>query len=237
MYKASAALSLPPDKPSTCNVFSFIIFNEEKDTKHRLSTPFIRKDTPIKRSHFSNIIITLILTFRTYIEQYNYELQDFDFSNILLYNDILTELNEYHDDIKIYTMNTLVYTFANIQLLFRNLYEKITIDEKILIISKYLYIVNKNKLKITSKQYNMSFQDLIYNNYSQWQVGYSGTASLSLNQYDMNDKNVFREIIPDYDEKIEILLAFKKYGYEGSENVLVLKKNQDVSYYLQHIKD
>jgi hypothetical protein len=53
----------------------------------------------------------------------------------------------------------------------------------------------------------MSFQDIIYNNYQQWQVGYSGTTSLELNKYVSTEPYVFREIIEDFDEKIEVLLA------------------------------
>ena len=49
---------------------------------------------------------------------------------------------------------------------------------------KELSLVNKSKLNITIEQKNMSFQDIIYNNYKeQWQVGYTGTASLKLNDY------------------------------------------------------
>jgi len=57
----------------------------------------------------------------------------------------------------------------------------------------------------------MSFQDIIYNNYQQWQVGYTGTISLTLNNYQNGEKYVFKNenIKPDYDEKIEILLALK----------------------------
>ena len=55
-------------------------------------------------------------------------------------------------------------------------------------LNKYLFFVNEQILKTTESQINMSFQDIIYNNYSQWQVGYSGTTSINLNNY-LNDQS------------------------------------------------
>ena len=94
----------------------------------------------------------------------------------------------------------------NIKDTFNNVYstKNKEINNKILV--EYLYYVNTNKIRNVKKQLNMSFQDIIYNNNKQWQVGYTGTAYLELNKYPKCDKYVFKKIIPDYDEKIEILL-------------------------------
>ena len=42
-------------------------------------------------------------------------------------------------------------------------------------------------MEYASEQYNVSFQDIIYNNYNQWQVGYTGTTNLKLNDYNSED--------------------------------------------------
>ena len=81
------------------------------------------------------------------------------------------------------------------------------------ILKKFLYSVNKSKLYYAIDQYNVSFQDIIYNVYpEQWQVGYTGTTYLNLNKYYEGDHFVFRNKEEDYDEKIEVRLAIEAYG-------------------------
>ena len=95
---------------------------------------------------------------------------------------------------------------------------------------KYLYEINKNYLLITIKQLNMSFQDIIYSTYNQWQVGYTGTASLDL--ISNKDENyVFKDIIKDIHEQIEIELALKKgYGKNDYVNdVIFINESYDVN--------
>ena len=71
--------------------FAFLIFKEDKITE-RLCSPFIRKDTPVKNSEFSSLLLTLILTFKSYIQLYTGKLQDFDYKNI---DDNLNILDEF----------------------------------------------------------------------------------------------------------------------------------------------
>ena len=64
--------------------FSFL-YNYENNYE-RICSPFLRKDTPVKNSDFSSILLRLILTFKTYIIEFKSLLQDFDYTN--LYNNI-----------------------------------------------------------------------------------------------------------------------------------------------------
>jgi hypothetical protein len=68
------------------------------------------------------------------------------------------------------------------------------------ILKQYLYAVNQKKIEFTTEQLNMSFIDIIYNNHEQWQVGYTGTAYLKLNDYQESENFVFKEIKKVYDE-------------------------------------
>ena len=82
----------------------------------------------------------------------------------------------------------------------------------------------------------MSFQDIILNNNNQWQIGYTGTAYLELNNYKKYGitENVFSKIIIDPDEKIEIILALNKYGYTNENNIINLN-NFDVDTLIDNI--
>ena len=210
--------------------FSFLIFEDEKNTSWRICTPFAnKKDTPVKDSNFSNILLRLILTIKLYIERFEGKLQTYDYENIgknkIIGFEILPlieNLIEANEVMLFYTKFSSNLT-NRIEKLFEKIYLKIDFNKKCEILKKYLYEVNKTKINITTEQRNMSFQDIIYNNYNQWQVGYTGTASLELNNYIDNEKFVFRNILEDFDEKIEVILALNKYGvdlssFEGGGN-------------------
>ena len=82
--------------------FEFLIFNDN-NPKNIIVTPFVRKDTPVKNSNFSNILLRLILTFKTYIVNFNKELQDFDFKYLELNTKILKKITpNLRNKIKIY---------------------------------------------------------------------------------------------------------------------------------------
>ena len=204
--------------------FSFEYLEKEKNDKHRLCSPFLRKDTPIQNSQFSSILLTLILTFIEYIKN---GLQDSDYNNILRNPSILTELKT---KLNIQKEIPEVLTLDNIKTLIPD-------PKNIDLIKEYLFIVNKEKMKITTKQQNLSFQDIIYNNHNQWQVGYTGTASLTLNTYNHEDKFVFRDIIPDYDENVEIMLALKGYScpHTYNDKVSIIKPKDEIDTILKQI--
>ena len=191
-----------------------------KNDYNRVCIPYIRKDTPVKGSNFSSILLTLMLTFNVYITKYNCSLNEelYDFDNLInqpslinkLYSKFLNDerrSEEIQKIIKLQDVNILIKIFSDE-------YPNMTIETKNEILSLYLYDTNKDKLKITTSQDNISFQDIIYNNYDQFQVGYTGTTSLNLNNYDKDDKFVFRDKIEDFDEKIEVKLALEGYGYD-----------------------
>ena len=67
--------------------------------------------------------------------------------------------------------------------IFKTHYADLDLNNKINLLGDYLFLTNQTLLFITTEQVNMSFQDIIYNVHNQWQVGYSGTTSIDLNQY------------------------------------------------------
>ena len=75
-----------------------------------------------------------------------------------------------------------LYAGKIIENILESIYTITTIDIKNKILVKYLYSVNSTEITITTRQYNMSFQDIIYNKYQQWQVGNTGTASITFNR-------------------------------------------------------
>jgi hypothetical protein len=61
--------------------FSFLLFKDDLECINRLAIPFTRKNTPVKKSNFSNILLTIILTIRTYIEEYKCNVIEEDIIN------------------------------------------------------------------------------------------------------------------------------------------------------------
>jgi hypothetical protein len=224
-------------------------FTIEKDYYHqpRICTPFARKDTPVKNSNFSSLLLTLILTFKEYITNYGCKLDHailYDYNNFLSNKQLLIAII---DISQLAPAQKLAYyallfednvTIDVIQTILSHIYSlEITEEIKNQILIKYLYTVNYKVITITSQQYNMSFQDIIYNNHNQWQVGYTGTAYLQLNKYEKDETNVFRNIIKDPDEIIEIKLALDGYAYRGySKNVIEIDRNRlDQNAQIMHI--
>jgi hypothetical protein len=218
--------------------FSFLVLPEERDVMERLCSPFVRKDTPVKNSKFSSILLTLILTFKTYINK-DYKLDDNDFHNLDNNKNIINSLMKYlSKDFRVsLNMNIDNKCYKIIKDEIESIYSNgdENIKKEILLI--YLYEVNKNKINITAKQVNMSFQDIIYNNYKQWQVGYTGTTSLELNKYQPCDTFVFRDKLEDFDEKIEVKLALEGYGAPDSfkKNVLFIQSKDTIVYNIKKI--
>lgn len=214
--------------------FSFFKYTEEKYFIEKLCTPFVRKDTPVKNSTFSSILLTLILTLKTYIFEFGIKLQDFDFENLATNIYLLDELLDYDRSLYDFIETNKNQKITMITEIFSVIYKKNNLEINKNILKKYIFKVNEKKLNIASKQINMSFQDIIYNNYNQWQVGYSGTTTLKLNDYEDKENFVFREIIEDYDFKIEVRLALLKYGSPENNtdmsHIPVLKINKSVNY-------
>ena len=204
-------------------------FNYEGDM--RLCIPYSRKDTPLIGSRFSSIILTIILTLNYYISNQNYKLdEDYDYPLIVQkYSDIMKLLpsvmfDEWYEHIqtnKKIDINIIDSTFKK---LYSNL------DIYLPILKKYLYIVNKPDLVFATEQYNLSFQDIIYNVYpEQWKIGYTGTIYLNPDIYFKDDTFVFKNKIEDFDERIEVKLALKGYGssIDWNNNVIIINTQKN----------
>ena len=196
----------------------------------RLCIPYARKDTPLFGSRFSSIILTIILTLNYYITMQNYKLdQRYDYQSIYNnYNEIIkiapTEIfNEWYEYIN-------VHNHLDVDII-RNSLDKLynsNFEIYIYLFKKILYISNKYGLVFATEQYNVSFQDIIYNVYpNQWKVGYTGTIYLNPDIYFKDDAFVFRNKIEDFDEKIEVKLALKGYGCFTDYNNNVVMINTD----------
>ena len=219
--------------------FSFLYNLEELGQIYRLVIPFSRKDTPIQKSNFSSLILIFILTIRTYCVHYDGMFQDFDYINFVKNPSLLMSLvplinEKYIPKIHDFIDNDFLSEQIKIQKLteiFTEIYAENTEEYRFTLIKKYIFEANKNKFEITTKQINMSFQDIIYNVYEQMQVGYTGTTSLELNKYDPSEKFVFREKIEDFDEKIEVKLAIDGYGSppSWSTNVTIINPELNIN--------
>jgi len=198
----------------------------------RIAIPFLRKDTPMIGSNFSNILLTIVLTFKIYIDKYKNNLTPDDVRYIVKNENMLENMDNILESVR-----GIVY-FQSIDpkeiQSFRNILDEIAnstqeIDEQIakactqitelgmmikqLITYHFIKTINHEKIKISTRQLNMSFQDIIYNVYPDvWQVGYSGTTNLDLTTAKSEEEFVFKQIIGDPEEDIEIKLALLQYG-------------------------
>jgi hypothetical protein len=68
------------------------VFNEEKEKIIRIAIPYIRKDTPVLKSNFSNLLLKIVLTIKIYVEQFNGILQDEDIYSLVLNRSYLTKI-------------------------------------------------------------------------------------------------------------------------------------------------
>ena len=205
------------------------IYETDINDKIRFCIPFARKDTPIRNSNFSSILIPIYLTFKHYLsdeEGKGFDNSDainlinnkdktikiFKFDNVLKHRvlDIINDPNTPEDD----KIKDLVVILK---------------EHKSSIIPQYLYHMNESKFSLPTKQLNMSFQDVIMDRFSKKQVGYTGTitgiSSLTENNYSRYSK----EIIPDNNVEISYSRAMEGCGCNGYKNrVDVLKINEPV---------
>ena len=195
----------------------------------RLCIPYARKDTPLIGSRFSSIILTIILTLNYYIIIQNYKLdQKYDYPLIVRnYNDFIKFLpSDMFDEWYKYIQKNKNLDVDIIKSTFDKLYSNL--DIYVPLLKKYLYVINKPGLVYATEQYNVSFQDIIYNVYpEQWKVGYTGTIYLNPDIYFKDDTFVFKNIIEDFDERIEVKLALNGYGSSGDWNNNVIIINTD----------
>ena len=177
----------------------------------RFCIPFLRREVPIENSNFSSILISLFLTLKHYIEhKYNIDdaynlynnndLVELIFTDKQISQQILKEI--YKPSIESIDINTKLSKILTI-----------IQSTELMFMSNYLYHMNKPNFYLSSKQTNISFQDIISNNYKQFQVGYTGTIDgLYLYSYDVSETLVFREKIRDNRVNNEVTLALNGFG-------------------------
>jgi hypothetical protein len=221
--------------------FDFIYYN--KNEKNRLCIPFVRKDTPQKYSKFTNIFLSMILTIKAYriLSNNKFTLLNelYDFDNLLRNINILKKITDIIDQSDAHWLkqnksmimyNNIKKTLNPLDLIKKYFDEFYSMNNKELnkiILKEYLYWVNIDIMKYSTLQYNASFQDIIYNNHNQWQVGYTGTAYLELNDYFKNENFLFKCIDEDPDEFIEIKLAFNNYTNTKERNSILIVNESD----------
>jgi len=206
------------------------------DKDIRLCIPFSRKDTPLYNSNFSSILLTIILTIIYYIEYRKNKIDEkYDYNLIVkYYKEIVNILPRevfcnWISYIDVYNELSIEKVAETFQIIYTD--SKYN-GQDINILKKFLYIVNQSKLYYALDQYNVSFQDIIYNVYpEQWQVGYTGTTYLNLNKYYEADRFVFRNKEEDYDEKIEVRLAIEAYGssIDFDKNTVITINNNKIN--------
>jgi len=205
----------------------------------RLCIPYQRKDTPLIGSRFSSIILTILLTVHYYIKIAKYKLDEiYDYVLILKnYTNIIKILpKELMDEWYECIQQNNVLNIDIIKSTFEKLYSNLEIFLPIL--KKILYVINKKGLLFATEQYNVSFQDIIYNVYpNQWKVGYTGTIYLNPDIYFKEDTFVFKNKIEDFDERIEVKLALEGYGCPepSSNNVNIIDTENTLLTQLQTI--
>ena len=212
-------------------------FDPKKPHK-RLCIPYSRKDRPMDGSNFSNILLSIMLLFKPYKKYFNNKLTIYEikqiFENLSLYYkmiDIKYDNIKYFDRTNKYfneLINTDLRKFSEIlqnnmetradvstkSIKMMNDYNALNISDKDnqFIIFYFMKSINNNDIKLSTVQLNMSFQDIIYNNYDQLQFAYTGTAYMKLNDYRRNEKFVFKHIERDKEEDVEVKLAICQYG-------------------------
>ena len=167
----------------------------EKDNKRHV-IPFERQDTPLEGSHFSSILITLVLTIM-YFKENDFNLEYKDLSALFLYSENIEDydFNVAHSANDIIVVNDMI-----------NQQQEFSSEKK------------KNNFKLYFKQHilkhliintridNCSFIDVM-NFPCLWKTGFSGTVNMDINALANIDKNGFTKIIPDKDTLIGVYLA------------------------------
>jgi hypothetical protein len=85
-----------------------IIENDTDIIDFKLCIPYLKKDTPSKKSNFSDILLRLILTFNIYITEYNSELQDDDIELIITNKNLLRNFMSIHTISEFINTNNLL---------------------------------------------------------------------------------------------------------------------------------
>lgn len=167
--------------------------------KQRYCIPYARKDSPLEKSSFRSIIITITLTILYFYES-NFVLEKNDYLFIISKKmiNLINNLSRY------YECDAHEFTSTNIDKLYEHIRKRDELykdeeDRKTFrygIFVKYIEIVLNTILISTSIQ-NCSFYDILNIN-SKFQIGYTGTVNLLLPKY-----NVFKysdEVVKDNDE-------------------------------------
>jgi hypothetical protein len=175
---------------------------------HKLyAIPYRSKDCPLLNSFFSSGVITVFLTLYYFIVINKYQINDLIVKYIIEHNIV----GEYFK-----IPNPIIISCNFIEELLDEEYKKLDFFE---------YLFNKifMNLKLTSKQYNTSFVDIL-NIDGLFKIGYSGTLNIDLPDIFSNIETFNDcEKVHDYDEKVNIEHAISEsniINYQYKENRL-----------------
>ena len=197
------------------------------DNKLRYVIPYLRKDLPLENSSFNSIITTIMLTL-LYFKENNYNLEYPDYVHILISNnkDLLNILDL---DKNVYKeLLSKEHSHKSIVKL-KKYVEKATEDIRKKFTLQYFIDHIMPTIFITEKIYNCSFVDIIGNRYKQWQVGYTGTVNFNLPLYNEQDTDIFKNVLKDYDEALNVYFALTGTYITSKNNLFKLTKSTDSS--------
>lgn len=212
-------INLIKDDIRNGSLYSNLHYGMDHGSQYKYIVPYIRKDEPLKNSKFSSILRTVALTIQYFIEKKDTYHLDKD------------NLKEIYDSrgLGIFPRSLR----PNIQLKFRedfdifnkHCYEIVNNDKnKIYLLYNYIYEYIIKTILISSEIYNLSFLELIGNHDKAWKIGYTGTVNLNLPKYPTDEKQLFKKIIEDKDETINVFTALTGTIESTDNNLYHLNK-------------
>ena len=183
---------------------------------NRCIIPYERKDSPLEKSNYSSIILSLILTIQ-YFYDLNFNIEDRDFANLL--ECIIEKKHGSEYFIPLFNIDldiNRVFQMISLKEQFNKLVDKKTV------VKKYIIYIILPKLTFSNEISNCSFIDVM-NFDCLWKTAFSGTVNVNFKYFDgctfSDVDKKFIKINEDSDEKLSVEYAIKgDYQNSRTEN-------------------
>jgi hypothetical protein len=189
----------------------------------RYVIPYARKDTPIEQSQFSNPVLTILLTIE-YFRHNDFNLEENDFKLLFKNNEIFMG-----EDFSFEIEN--IFRSSSSEILIAEKLKEWMITKNIGIKKKIIYIyINKYVLpnvQLSCENINCSFMDIIGNRFDNFKVGYTGTVHFEFPKYPESMNNIFKEIIPDYDEFFNVYYGITMNNVDYNNKIYKYNNRSD----------